>query len=92
MVFKDIKTRANVEEALNKNDIIPRRYFYPSLNKLPYVNQQKMPIAESLAERILCLPLYHSLTDKEQMQVIKIIINLQILILVLFILKGSSPE
>jgi dTDP-4-amino-4,6-dideoxygalactose transaminase len=32
-----------------------------------------MPIAESIAERILCLPLYHSLTDKEQMQVIKII-------------------
>jgi dTDP-4-amino-4,6-dideoxygalactose transaminase len=73
VVFKDIKTRIKVEKALNRKDIVPRRYFYPSLNKLPYVNQQKMPIAESLADRILCLPLYHSLTDKEQMQVINII-------------------
>ena len=75
VVFRDVKTRIKVEGALNRKDIVPRRYFFPSLNKLPYVKQQKMPIAESLADRILCLPLYHSLTDKEQMQVIKIIIE-----------------
>ena len=73
IVFTDQKIREQVEKALNENNIIPRRYFYPSLNKLPYVNQQNMPIAESLADRILCLPLYHSLTHEEQMLVIKII-------------------
>lgn len=73
IVFADQKIREQVEEALNENNIIPRRYFYPSLNKLPYVDQQNMPIAESLADRILCLPLYHSLTIEEQMLVIKII-------------------
>jgi len=73
LVFSDIIKREKVEKALNDSNIIPRRYFYPSLNKLPYVSKGKMPIAESLADRILCLPLYHSLTLNEQMQVINII-------------------
>tara|TARA_R110001592_G_scaffold17115_4_gene72462 strand:+ start:1047 stop:2153 length:1107 start_codon:yes stop_codon:yes gene_type:complete len=50
---------------LNENDIFPRRYFYPSLNKIEYLNGQHMPISESIAERILCLPLYHDLRHEE---------------------------
>ena len=41
-------------------DVRPRRYFYPSLNTLPYVNNQNMPISEDISKRILCLPLYFS--------------------------------
>lgn len=50
---------------LNKNNIYPRRYFYPSLNKIEYLKGQHMPISESIAERILCLPLYHDLKHHE---------------------------
>lgn len=71
--FPNQAVREKVEKALNAENIIPRRYFFPSLNKLPYIKSEKMPISESLADRVLCLPLYHSLSDSEQMLVINII-------------------
>lgn len=48
-------------EILRAQNIIPRRYFYPSLNTLPYVKGQSMPVSESIASRVLCLPLYPGL-------------------------------
>lgn len=50
---------------LNTNKIFPRRYFYPSLNKIDYVNGKEMPISEFTASRILCLPLYVGLLENE---------------------------
>jgi dTDP-4-amino-4,6-dideoxygalactose transaminase len=58
-------TLLKVIEQLNLNNIFPRRYFYPSLSKLPYVNEQTAPIAEDISRRILCLPLYHTLSIEE---------------------------
>lgn len=46
--------------AMNGADIFPRRYFYPSLNRLPYVDYKKMPLAEDISRRVLCLPLADS--------------------------------
>jgi dTDP-4-amino-4,6-dideoxygalactose transaminase len=60
---------------LNEADIFPRRYFYPSLNKLPYVEKKKTPISEDIAERILCLPIYPSLEIKDQNRIIDLINN-----------------
>jgi dTDP-4-amino-4,6-dideoxygalactose transaminase len=50
-----------VRTLLNANDVFPRRYFFPSLNTLPYLLPQRMPVAERVAERVLCLPLWHDL-------------------------------
>jgi len=51
-------------DQLNRVNIFPRRYFYPSLNKLPYVSKAtKCPISEDIATRILCLPLYDGLEE-----------------------------
>lgn len=58
-------------EALNKHDIFPRRYFYPSLNNI--FGNQSCPLAENMAKLVLCLPLYYELTNKEQDLIIKII-------------------
>ena len=48
-------------EELNKEKIFPRRYFYPSLNTIPFINEinlkSQMPISEDIAPRRLCLPL-----------------------------------
>lgn len=51
------------KEFLAKERIECRRYFYPSLSTLSYVNQKQhqTPISDSISSRILCLPLYHSL-------------------------------
>jgi dTDP-4-amino-4,6-dideoxygalactose transaminase len=60
-------------EKLNGNSIFPRRYFYPSLTKLPYVNGQSAPIAEDISRRIICLPLYHALSFEEVDMICRII-------------------
>ena len=49
---------------LHAEDIYPRRYFHPSLNTLPVFRQSGCPISESVASRILCLPLYTSLSTE----------------------------
>lgn len=61
---------------LNAQDIFPRRYFHPSLNTLPYVTQaQKCPVSEDVADRILCLPLYHDLADNDVQRISNIVAN-----------------
>jgi len=74
VLFKDEKTLLRVESDLHREDIIPRRYFYPSLNNLPYCDYLEMPVSEGIAMRVLCLPLYASL-DLESAAKICTIIN-----------------
>jgi dTDP-4-amino-4,6-dideoxygalactose transaminase len=61
--------------ALNKSNIFPRRYFYPSLNKLPYLKSDyECPESEKLASSVMCLPLYAGL-DKSVIEKICSIVN-----------------
>lgn len=58
VVFDSEETLLSVLDALQKLNIYPRRYFYPSLNKLPYLHTHvEMPVAEDTSRRVLCLPL-----------------------------------
>lgn len=63
-----------VINALNEQHIFPRRYFYPSVNTftklVPYV---PMPISEEVASRILCLPLYYTLSEVDVERIVEII-------------------
>jgi dTDP-4-amino-4,6-dideoxygalactose transaminase len=71
VIFETEEKLLVVEQALNENKIFPRRYFYPSLNTIQYTGGGAMPIAESIASRIMCLPLYVGLTLKELKKIIK---------------------
>ena len=63
-----------IEKALNLKDIFPRRYFYPSLDTLSYINPpQFCEISRDIASRILCLPMYPELKKKQQELIIEII-------------------
>ena len=57
VIFEAETVLLEVQKELNKQKIFPRRYFYPSLNNIKFINGSKMPISESIASRILCLPL-----------------------------------
>lgn len=62
VVFKSEEELLRVFEALKQEEIYPRRYFYPSLNKLPYILEYTpCPISEDISKRIACLPLYPAL-------------------------------
>ncbi len=65
LILQSKKVAEDVEKALNTEKIFPRRYFYPSLNELPFLNYKKMPASEKIAERILCLPLSANLTSTD---------------------------
>ena len=73
VIFKTEESLLKVQKALNKAAIFPRRYFYPSLNKLEYLTANSMPISESIASTILCLPLYVGLEKEELSKICKII-------------------
>lgn len=66
-----------LKEALLKKDIAPRRYFYPSLEQLPYVQPgQHVPNSASIAQRILCLPIYPNLEPSIQDSIIETVIKI----------------
>lgn len=63
-----------VEAKLKENNIIPRRYFYPSLDTLEYLDiKQFCKYSRDIAGRILCLPNFTSLLPEEQNRIILII-------------------
>jgi dTDP-4-amino-4,6-dideoxygalactose transaminase len=74
VIFENQEQLLKVEKKLNDNQIFPRRYFYPSLNTIEYTNRVSIPISESVASRIMCLPLYVEL-DIEKLKLITICIN-----------------
>lgn len=65
VIFENEKTLLEVRDALNASFIYPRRYFYPSLSTLPYVNKYKVPVAEDISPRVMCLPLYFDLKAED---------------------------
>ncbi len=74
VVLPDGEITIKVIEALNKEDIFPRRYFYPSLNTLDYVNStDSCPVSESVVNRVLSIPLYPDLSEEDQLRIVKII-------------------
>lgn len=73
VLFKDEATLLKVQKALNNNQIFPRRYFYPSLNTINYIESQAMPISERVASSVLCLPLYVELTHEDITKIVSII-------------------
>lgn len=76
VIFEKEEQLLNILSQLNAADIFPRRYFYPSLNTIDYCKGQKMPVSESVASRVLCLPLYVGLQENELDKIISIINNI----------------
>ena len=73
IIFKSEANLIKCMEKLQKYEILPRRYFYPSLNTLNYVDYKEMNRSEDIAQRILCLPLYPELKKSVVNQIIKIV-------------------
>jgi dTDP-4-amino-4,6-dideoxygalactose transaminase len=73
VIFNSEEKLLNTQKRLNNNNIHPRRYFNPALNTLNYVQYQPMPIAEDISKRVLCLPLYVGLSEKELNLIVSLI-------------------
>ena len=73
IIFNNEEQLLVAQQVLNDNNIIPRRYFYPSLNNLPYVTKVAMPVTDSIAPCVLCLPLYVGLLENELERIVSLI-------------------
>lgn len=76
VLFESEKQLLQTAEALEKNYIYSRRYFYPSLNTVACFNtSQALTHSEAIAVRVLCLPLYHTLTFEEVDMIARIMLR-----------------
>jgi dTDP-4-amino-4,6-dideoxygalactose transaminase len=73
------ESRDQLYERLKTRNIFGRRYFYPLISQfptyrgLPSARPDNLPVATKIADQVICLPIYPSLTRKEQEAVISCI-------------------
>ena len=64
---------------LKENNILGRRYFYPLISNFPVyrglesARKENLPVANKLAEQVLCLPMYADLTDEDVDRVLQVV-------------------
>lgn len=72
-------TRDEIYEGLKDEGIFTRRYFYPLITSfamyrgLPSASPDKLPNANTIADTVLCLPIYPGLTITDQERIVSII-------------------
>lgn len=75
VIFETEGLALKSKELLEENGIFPRRYFYPSLCELEYVEDQQASNSIDISRRILCLPLFFDLSAEEIRKIANIIIH-----------------
>lgn len=62
-----------IRDFLQQNGIVTRRYFFPSLNKLPQYTGEDCPVSESVSLRVLALPLYFKMATEDINRICKLV-------------------
>lgn len=63
VVFESEEQAVRVAATLKENGVLARRYFYPSLESVACLGAEAdQPVSKDIASRILCLPIYSSLS------------------------------
>ena len=82
-IFVDEKeygmSRDDLYFMLKANQVLGRRYFYPLISEfpiyrgLPSAKKENLPVANAMADAVICLPIYHDLKSESVKRVIEII-------------------
>ena len=75
VIFNSNSILIKVKLELEKEKIFPRRYFFPSLNTLPFVEKNSCPVSEKISDTVLCLPLFIGLSKIDIDRISKIILK-----------------
>lgn len=78
VIFPTQEVMMRVRQKLLDNGIWPRRYFYPSLNTLPFLSPELKricPVSENISGRGLCLPLYAGLQRLEVAHICNLVLQ-----------------
>ena len=74
-------TRDELYFKMKENGVLGRRYFYPLISEfstyrgLESARPENLPVATKIADSVICLPMYHSLTEAEVERVIEQIVK-----------------
>ena len=64
-------TRDELYFKMKENGVLGRRYFYPLISTfstyrgLPSANRENLPQAHKMADSVICLPMHHTLSERE---------------------------
>lgn len=76
IVLKTEEQLLIVKERLKLENIFSRRYFYPSLNCLPYLSgSNPCIVSEHISKTVLALPLYYDLPTMVQQTITRLVIE-----------------
>lgn len=65
VVFESEAAMLRAKDHLTAHQINTRRYFFPSLNRLPYHTGAACPVSEDVSTRVLSLPFYQELAPDD---------------------------
>ena len=74
-------TRDELYFKMKENNVLGRRYFYPLISEfstyrgLESARPENLPVAHKIADSVICLPMYHSLTEADTDRVIEQIVK-----------------
>ena len=77
-------TRDELYKKLKANNIFGRRYFYPLISNfstyrgLPSANKENLPVANRIADSVICLPIHHEIDEENISLIIEIIKTCQL--------------
>lgn len=74
-------TRDELYFKMREQGVLGRRYFYPLIStfstyrRLPSAGPDNLPVATRLANEVICLPMYHELSESDVERVISLIVK-----------------
>lgn len=69
-------SRDALYEKMKANNVLGRRYFYPLITDfepykdIPSANPANLPVANKIANQVICLPMHHALSEEDVKRVI----------------------
>ena len=75
------KTRDELYFEMKEQGVLGRRYFYPLISTfstyrgLPSAAPENLPVATKVANEVICLPLYHELSESDIIRILDLIIK-----------------
>ena len=74
-------TRDELYFKMKEQGILGRRYFYPLISTfstycgLPSAAPENLPVATRIANEVICLPMYHGLSDENLSRILDLIVR-----------------
>lgn len=76
VILKSEEVLLKVKNELEINGVFPRRYFYPSLDNLEYVESEYAENSNDISKRILCLPMSSNIKIEDIKKIKNVFLNI----------------